>query len=267
MLEWTAMVIGAATAAAMNAVAGGGTFWQFPLLMAVGLDAKTANATNCFILWIGSLTSAGAYWKVRPKAGRIVLPLLLLSIVGSVAGAKLLLWMPANDFRAAVPWLLLFATLVFAFGPRLARIARWEGLHHHRGTSLAALLFFQLAVSFYGGFFGAGIGILMLALFAVAGMTNVHEMNALKSMLATVINGAAAIWFAAAGSIAPQGYWLAIASALGGYFASRLALKLHPEWVRRFALVVAVVVTIYYFAAPAKPPEDLPETASVVGKP
>jgi uncharacterized membrane protein YfcA len=260
------MIVGAATAAAMNAVAGGGTFWQFPLLMMVGLDAKTANATNCFILWIGSLTSAGGYWKVRPKAKSIVIPLVVVSVIGSVAGAKLLLWMPTQDFRAAVPWLLLFATLVFAFGPRLARFARWEGLHHHRGTSLAALLLFQLAVSVYGGFFGAGIGIMMLALFAVAGMTNVHEINSLKAILATFINGAAAIWFVAAGSIAPQGYWLAAAAAVGGYCASRVALKLNPDRVRWFALTVAVLVTIYYFVAPAKPAVDLPSSPSVVGK-
>jgi uncharacterized membrane protein YfcA len=245
--EWAGLSLAAATAAAMNAVAGGGTFWQFPLLMAAGLDAKTANATNCFVLWIGSLTAAGGYWHRRPKAPGVVAPLVAVSLVGALLGAVLLLVIPARDFRAAVPWLLLFATLTFAFGPAVARRARWEGLHHHKGISLAGLLLAQLLVSIYGGFFGAGIGVLMLAVFGAAGMTDIHEMNSLKASLATLINGAAAVAFVVAQQIAWQGYFLAIAAAVGGYTASRVALRTKPEWVRRFALTVAVVVTIYYF--------------------
>jgi uncharacterized protein len=252
-LEWIGLAFAAASAAAMNAVAGGGTFWQFPLLMAAGLDAKTANATNTFVLWIGSLTSATAYWERRPKAPRIVTSLIVASLVGAIAGAQCLLIIPAHDFRAAVPWLLLFATVVFAFGPRIARIARVEGFRHHRGFSLGVLLTFQVFVAFYGGFFGAGIGVLMLALFGAAGMTDIHEMNSLKSMLATLINGAAAILFVATNSVAWQGGFLAIAAAVGGYVASRVALRAKPEWVRRFALTIAVVVTIYYFVIPVSP--------------
>jgi hypothetical protein len=250
VLEWVGLSMAAATAAAMNAVAGGGTFWQFPLLMAVGFDAKTANATNTFVLWVGSLTSAGAYWDRRPKAPRVVGSLIAASLLGSLIGAVCLLLIPTRDFRAAVPWLLLFATLVFALGPRIARYARLEGLHHHRGLSLVGLLSAQLLVAIYGGFFGAGIGVLMLALFGAAGMTDIHEMNSLKSMLATLINGAAAIMFVLAQSVAWQGCFLAVASAIGGFVASRAALRAKPEWVRRFALTVAVVVTIYYFVAP-----------------
>jgi uncharacterized protein len=212
ILDWSLLVAAAATAAGMNAVAGGGTFWLFPALMlTAGLDAKTANATNTFVLWIGS---------------------------------------HVDDFRAAVPGLLLFATILFAFGPSLARFARWEGLHHHQGTSLGALLVLQLVVGVYGGFFGAGIGILMLALFGVAGMTDLHEMNSLKSMLATIINGCAAIAFVVAQTVAWQGYVLAFASAVGGFAASRFALRVHPERVRPFALAVAAGVTIYYFVTP-----------------
>jgi uncharacterized membrane protein YfcA len=109
------------------------------------------------------------------------------------------------------------------------------------------LLLAQAAVSFYGGFFGAGIGVLMLALFGAAGMADIHEMNALKSMLATLINGTAALAFVTAQTVAWQGYVLALASAGGGFVASRVALRVKPEWVRRFALTVAIVVTIYYF--------------------
>jgi len=249
-LEWFGLSLASATAAAMNAVAGGGTFWHFPLLMAAGLDAKTANATNTFVLWIGSLTSAGAYWDRRPNAPRVVGFLVGISLLGALAGAVSLLLIPAQDFRAAVPWLLLFATLVFAFGPRIARFARLEGLQHHRGVSLAGLLAAQFLVAVYGGFFGAGIGVLMLALFGAAGMTDIHEMNSLKSMLVTLINGAAAILFVIAQSVAWQGCFLAVAAAIGGFVASRVALRAKPLWVRRFALTVAVVVTIYYFVTP-----------------
>jgi uncharacterized membrane protein YfcA len=176
--------------------------------------------------------------------------MVVVSIVGSLAGAALLLWIRVDDFRAAVPWLLLFATILFAFGPSLAQFARWEGLHHHQGASLRALLVLQLVVSVYGGFFGAGIGILMLALFGVAGMTDLHEMNSLKSLLATLINGCAAVAFVVAQTVAWQGFVLAIASAIGGFAASRLALRVKPERVRPFALAVAVSVTVYYFVSP-----------------
>lgn len=256
-LEWLGLAAAAATAAAMNAVAGGGTFWQFPLLMAAGLDAKTANATNTFVLWIGSLTSASAFWERRPRAPRVVFSLVAVSLIGAIAGAGLLLWIPSSDFRASVPWLLLFATIVFALGPTIARAARIDGLHHHRGYSLAGLLISQAVVAVYGGFFGAGIGVLMLALFGAAGMTDIHEMNSLKSMLATLINGAAAVMFVLANSVAWQGWFLAIAAATGGYVASRASLRARPEWVRRFALTIAVIVTIYYFVAPTTSAESI----------
>jgi len=245
--EWVGLSVAAATAAGMNAVAGGGTFWLFPLLVAAGLDDKSANATNNFVLWIGSLTSAGAYWGRRPKAPRIVAGLVSVSVAGALVGAACLLAIPAPNFRSAVPWLLLFATIVFAFGPQLAQRARWESLHHHRGLSLVALLIIQGLIGVYGGFFGAGIGVLMLALFGAAGMADIHEMNALKTMLATLINGTAAIAFVVAHAVAWQGYVLAVAAGVGGYAASRAALRINPSWVRRFALRVGVVVTIYYF--------------------
>jgi uncharacterized membrane protein YfcA len=219
--------------------------------MAAGLDAKTANATNCFVLWIGSLTSAGAYWERRPKAPRVVALFVAISLLGATAGASCLLVIPPTDLRAAVPWLLLLATVVLAFGPAVARMTRMKGLDHHRGPALAGLLCCQAVVAFYGGFFGAGIGVLMLALFGAAGMTDIHEMNSLKSMLATLINGAAAILFVAANSVAWHGWFLAVAAAVGGFVASRAALRVKPVWVRRFALTVAVVVTIYYFITPS----------------
>jgi uncharacterized membrane protein YfcA len=173
--------------------------------------------------------------------------LVIVSIVGSLLGAALLLWIPTDDFRKAGPWLRLFATITFAFGPAFARWTRWESLHHHRGLSLVALLLVQAAIGVYGGFFGAGIGVLMLALLGAAGMRNIHEMNALKTMLATLINGVAALAFVTAQTVAWQGYVLAVSSAIGGFAAGRLSLRAKPEWVRRFALMVAVVVTIYYF--------------------
>jgi len=170
-----------------------------------------------------------------------------ISAVGATLGAALLLLIPAAKFRASVPWLLLFATIVFAFGPAVTKWARSQQPHEVHGGSRALFLAALGLVSIYGGYFGAGIGIMMLGLFGAVGMTDIHEMNSLKATLATLINGVAAVAFIVAQSVAWEGYALAVPSALGGYWATRAALRLHPKLVRGVALALAVVVTIYYF--------------------
>src|SRR5690242_1882541 len=194
----------AIVAGALNSVAGGGSFFTFPTLVFTGVPPIQANATNTVALWPGTLASIGAY---RKELGATPRPTLLLlggvSLVGGLIGAIVLLHTPKDTFAALIPWLLLAATLLFAFGPRLTALVRARqgekagdmGMRPY-GTALL-----QLVISIYGGFFGGGIGILMLAALGFMGMENIHEMNALKAVLNALINGIAVVAFVIAGAV------------------------------------------------------------------
>lgn len=236
------------TAGAMNAVAGGGTFWLFPSLVAAGLDARSANATNTFILWIGSMSSALAFRQRAPNRPGLWFLVGSLSVLGAGLGAALLVKTSLPSFRGMVPWLMLAACVIFILGPTLAR---WANRSHGPSMSLfdvLLLVVFQSLIALYGGFFGAGIGVLMLALFGLVGITNFHEANSLKTAMASIINGVAAITLCFQGMVVwPHGWLLGIAAGLGAWCAAKLALKIPPQRVRGFALVVAIGITICFF--------------------
>jgi uncharacterized membrane protein YfcA len=249
-----AFLFGAAlVAGALNSVAGGGSFISFPALIAVGVTEKLANATNTVALWPGAVASMGPYSDVLKGKRRSLLLLLgTLSVVGGLAGAIVLLRTPKTTFSALIPFLMLAATLLFAFGSRLTL---WVRTHLAKraiggppwlGTlGVGALL---LITSFYGGFFGGGVGILLLALLALLGMENIHEMNALKVFLNALINGIAVVTFVAAGAVVWQAAPPMIAgSIVGGFGGAYVARKLEPIVVRRFVIVVAVTMTIVFF--------------------
>src|SRR6476646_5852522 len=183
-------------AAAINSIAGGGTFLTFPALTGIAkLSAKVANMTSTIGLWPGSASSvvaARSEFKRLPKGMTITFA--AISLVGGALGSWLLLKTSARDFRLVIPWLLLFATTVFAFSKP---IARWAG-RKHGDRSMKWTLFvglIQLAVAVYGGYLGAGIGVLMLAGLSFAGLDDLHQTNALKVLLATVINGISVVIF------------------------------------------------------------------------
>src|ERR1700691_175736 len=186
---------------ALNAVAGGGSFIAFPALLFTGVPPIPANATNTIALWTAAVASGGAYRSRLNVPRRVMVPLLVASLIGGLAGAVLLLKTPAQTFMRVLPWLTLGATLLFAFGRKLAG-SRGSVIEH--STSTAALMgatIFQLCVGVYGGYFGGGMGIVMLAMLAALGMTDIHGMNALKTVMGTVINGVAVITFIAARAI------------------------------------------------------------------
>lgn len=240
-------------AGGINAVAGGGSFFVFPALMLTGMPAVVANATNTMALWPGTIASVAAY-RAEIAAHRADLPrLAALNLTGGLLGALLLLYIPEQRFEMLVPWLLLAATLLFAFS---RRITAW--FRRHRAEEAATdptrhlwSMALQFTIAVYGGFFGAGIGILMLALFALLGYQNIHEMNALKAFLSCLINLIAVVAFAVAGIIVwPVALMLMAASSIGGYGGAWLAKKVPDLWVRRFVLVCAVAMTIYFFVKP-----------------
>jgi uncharacterized membrane protein YfcA len=233
---------------ALNSVAGGGSFIAFPALLFTGVPPIPANATNTIALWTAAAASGGAYRERLVVPRRVMIPLLAASLVGGLAGAFLLLKTPAHTFLLVLPWLTLGATLLFAFAKKLAR-GRKSIIEHEATTSaLAAATLFQLAVAVYGGYFGGGMGIVMLAMLATLGMTDIHAMNALKSVMGFVINGIAVLAFVVARAI----YWkhgmvMIAGGILGGYVGAHYAQRLPQAWIRGFVVVVGAAMTIYFF--------------------
>jgi hypothetical protein len=232
----------------MNAVAGGGSFVGFPALLFTGIAPIEANATNTLSLWVGAAASGGAYRHRLKIPPRILLPLLLTSLAGGLAGALLLIKTPAQTFLRLIPWLMLAATLLFTFGRRLTgRLS--AGLSHVASNrAVAGASIFELLVAVYGGYFGGGIGIMNLAMLTALGMTDIHEMNALKLVLGTVINGVATVTFIVTGAIVwPSAVVMIAGGAFGGYFAAHYAQKLPQRLVRAMVIVIGVTMTVYFF--------------------
>ena len=243
-------------AAAVNSVAGGGTFLTFPTLTgAAMLSEKAANMTSTVGLWTGS---AASIYAARKDFARVPLGLLVtfgvISVIGAVVGSRLLQFTSAPTFRLLIPWLLLFATTVFAFSKP---IAKWAGARHGRRTPFWTIVvcLVQLIVAIYGGYFGAGIGILMLAGLSFAGLDDIHQMNAMKVLLATLINGVATAIFVV-GSIgaAPENRidWPITAvmvpvAVAGGFLGMRFARRIPPTALRLMILAAGVILTGVYF--------------------
>jgi uncharacterized membrane protein YfcA len=238
----------AAVGGGINAVAGGGSFVAFPALLFTGVAPVAANATNTLALWIGTTASGGAYRKRLKISRRVMVPLIVTSVVGGIAGAVLLIRTPAQTFLHVLPWLMLAATLLFAFGKHLTgKIS--AGIGHHASTkAVTGASIFELIVSVYGGYFGGGIGIMNLAMLAAMGMTDIHEMNALKVLLGAVINGVAAVMFIALGAILwPQAVVMTVGAIIGGYASAHYAQKLPQSWIRGLVIAVGISMTGYFF--------------------
>src|SRR5580698_4307079 len=233
---------------ALNSVAGGGSFIAFPALLFTGVPPIPANATNTIALWTAAAASGGAYRKQLDVARRVMIPLLLVSLLGGLIGALLLLKTPDHTFMRVLPWLTLGATLLFAFGKKLAG-GRQSAIEHETSTAaLAGTTLFQFCVAVYGGYFGGGMGIVMLAMLAALGMTDIHAMNALKSVLGFVINGVAVVMFILFRAV----YWkpglIMIAGGIvGGYVGAHYAQKISPPWIRAFVVIVGAAMTVYFF--------------------
>ena len=233
---------------AINAVAGGGSFVAFPALLFTGVPPVPANATNTLALWVGTTASGGAYRMKLNIPRRVMIPLIITSIVGGLAGAILLIKTPAQTFLKVLPWLLLGATLLFAFGKHLTGRISAGISHDSNNTAIVGASTFELFVAVYGGYFGGGIGIMNLAMLAAIGMTDIHAMNALKVVLGGIINGIAVITFIVAGAVVwKQGSVVTVGALFGGYFGAHYAQKLPGAWIRRFVIAVGTSMTAYFF--------------------
>jgi uncharacterized membrane protein YfcA len=233
---------------AINAVAGGGSFFSFPALMFTGVAPVPANATSTIALWVGVTASGGAYRNRLNIARRIFIPLMVMSVLGGLAGALLLIKTPAQTFLRVLPWLMLGATLLFTFGKHLTRRLSGSIAQDASGSAIGVAAIFELMVSIYGGYFGGGVGMMNLAMLAALGMTDIFAMNALKVVLGGIINGVATIAFVVSGLIVwPQALVMIAGATLGGYFAAHYSQKLPQAWIRNFVIVAGCAMTIYFF--------------------
>lgn len=235
----------------LNSVAGGGSFFTFPSLIVTGVSAIQANATSTMALWPGTVASTSAYRRelMRQKRGLLFL-LVSTSLIGGVLGAILLLKTSQPVFVRLIPYLLLLATLLFAFSEPVTAWLRTRSIDKTRFSrrSFVSIAVAQFIISIYGGYFGGGIGILMLATLAMMGLENIHEMNALKTLLASCINGGAVVTFIIKGAIVwPQAILMIFGAILGGYGGAYYARKINPSWVRLFVIAVGIALTIYFF--------------------
>jgi uncharacterized protein len=234
--------IAAFVAGAMNSVAGGGSFLSFPALLYAGVPAISANATNNAALWVGTIGSARGYHEEIAAHRAVLLPVLVASLAGSLIGACLLLVTPQALFERLIAWLLLFATLVFAASPLLTR--RTSAPPRHSPWQIAV----QFVVAVYGGYFGAGMGILMLAVLAFSGLPTFNAQNAIKTVLALSINGVALVPFVVA-RIVDWRFALPMAAfaLLGGYFGARLWRRVPQRLSRALVVAIGAAMTIVFF--------------------
>jgi hypothetical protein len=242
----------AVIAGALNAVAGGGSFVSFPALLFVHVPPVQANATNTVALWPGLAASAVAYLKRLSAPLRLLLPLVVTSLIGGWIGALLLLKTPQHTFLHLVPWLLLGGTLLFTFGNKLRSIA---GKKHSVGDlrelswlAITVASFAEFAVAIYGGYFGAGIGFISLAMLAALGMHDIHAMGAIRTLLAVAINAAAVVTFIVAHAVLWTQCMEMIAGALlGGWLAAHYAQKANPVRMRYLVIATGLAMSAYFF--------------------
>ena len=229
----------------MNAMAGGGTILTYPVLLFLGESAITANATSTVALWPGAAASLYGYRREVAEHRDWLKTLFLPSLLGGALGAVLLLRTPVKTFAGLAPFLILFATFLFMLQGAVARWARGQGSETPGRTParLTVAVLFQFGVGVYGGYFGAGIGILMLAALGLIGMTDLHQMNGLKNLLAICINGVAAADFIARGAVDWPVALIMIAGAIaGGYAGAGFARRIGKEKARAAVVVIGLLV-------------------------
>ena len=240
------LVFGAAAiAGVINSVAGGGTLISFPTLIWLGIPSIPANATNTVALWPGSLGSVWGYRREMRGLDTRVWALVAPSIIGGLAGAVLLYRTPAEVFDRLVPVLILFATFLFMVQEPLQRRFNLVPYHEARSHWFSWVMFFQLLVGLYGGYFGAGIGILMLAALSVMGHTDIHQMNGIKNVLAVAVNAVASMYFIVSGLVVwSDALVMAAGAVIGGVAGAGVARRMGRTAVRRLVIIIGFAMAV-----------------------
>ena len=245
LLQGIILFASAFIAGMINSIAGGGTLLTFPTLIWLGLDAKAANATSTVALWPGLMGGLWGYRREMEENRSLLVPLGLTSLIGGAVGAGLLIWTPSATFARLVPFLIFFATILFMAQEPISRRMRLSTTPDdpRRRSWWTGAILFQFCAAIYGGYFGAGNGILMLSALGLLGISDIHRANGLKNFLGLTLNSAAVAAFAVSGLVRwPHALLMAAGAIMGGYYGAEIARRLGRKFVRR--AVVAIGLTI-----------------------
>ena len=242
------LVLASFAAGAINAAAAGGSFLSFPAMLGMGIPPVQANATNTVAIWPGQLTSI---FKLRNDLRReLVLVAVIASIIGGIGGALILLWSSQRIFLYVLPWMILAATLLFLFSARISRWLNKETQHPHMEARVRPLTLFPmlLPVCLYIGYFGAGGGLMVMALLALLGVDDMHQLNGMKVLVACISNLCAVLTFIVEGAVVWRYCFIAmVAAGIGGYIGAHFARKLPQQAMRTLVIAVGFVVSAYFF--------------------
>lgn len=243
-MHFLPLILAGLLAGTMNAVAGGGSFVSFPVMVLVGLPPIAANATSTVALFPGALASTWAYRDgLTGIAGIGLRRMVPISLAGGLVGAILLLVTPGAAFDAVIPWLLLLATLTFIGGRDLG-----DWLRRHVRIGPTAFLAIQFVLSIYGGYFGGAIGLMMMAVWILIDTADLKAMAPTRIFLVSVTNGAAVVCFALAGAVRwPEMLAMMVSAIAGGYYGARFARHLPPAVLRWFVVALSATVTVAFF--------------------
>lgn len=239
------LIAAAFAAGVINSIAGGGTLITFPVLIWLGLDPKVANATSTVALWPGLFGGVFGYRRELENSSTILLRLGITSVIGGALGAWLLIWTPSQTFARMVPFLILFATLLFMAQGTINRRLRLQPIVAEPKLSwwLGAIVF-QFFSAIYGGYFGAGNGIWMLAAMGVLGLHDINRANGIKNFLGICINSIAVLSFALMGLVVwPDALLMAGAALIGGYVGANMAVRVPQVYIRRAIVIIGFVIT------------------------
>ena len=250
MTEHLLLLAGAGLlAGAMNALAGGGSFVTLPALIAAGVPSVAANASSTVALYPGGLASAFVYRQgLAEVCGVPIRPMLIVTLIGGLAGSLLLLWTPSSTFDVILPWLLLTATLALAFGPR---VTPW--LQKHARVGAAPILTIQFALGVYGGYFGGAVGLMMMAAWSLLAGVDLKQLNPPRTLMVSAANSIAVLCFVVAGAIRwRETLLLAVGALIGGYLGAHVGRRLDPRVVRGATIALSVAMTVVFFVRAAK---------------
>lgn len=235
---------------AINSLAGGGSFVMFPALLFAGVPPVLANASNTFACLPGYVSGTIGYWShIAPYRNKL-LAYAVIGLIGGYLGAETLMRTSDAQFSAIIPWLMAFAVTIYIFGQKINRWlrSRSQGARHAARVGAAGLALLLLAISFYGGFFNAGLGIVLLAYLALAGFEDVHAMNGLKLFISALVSVTAVARFAATGSIAwVEGSVALLGAVAGGFAAAYFSHLVPPRVIRGFVIIYGIGLTGYFF--------------------
>ncbi len=235
---------------ALNSIAGGGTFITFPALVFAGVPPIAANATNTFSSCAGYISGAYAFRSEMVNHKKAGIWIAIASLIGGATGAYLLLNIDERDFNNIIPWLMLFATLMFIYGGRIGAILK--GLSSKNTQTKTAWMIFLgglfFAIAVYGGFFNAGLGIITLSYLVLAGFTNINLMNGLKLLVSTFVSLVAIVIFTSNNMIAwSEGIVVMLGTLVGGYYSAILSTRLSEATIRKVVICISIATTAYFF--------------------